>query len=707
MNYQDNTYITTKDLLFKGILHDIKKSKTSLQPIFEAFTNAIEAIKIKSQQDQNYKGRIEININSVETTVENSYEFSSLSIKDNGIGFDEVEFKRFNTFKDFTKGFKNLGSGRVQYAHYFDRTAVKSVFKNSEDNKQYEREFVVSKNDNYLNQNAIVYHKHSKEVSEVETGTIINFVTLLENSNIYHNLNAQVLKDELLERYIHYFCHNRTSLPEIKILFFVHAVLKDEQSISENDIPNIEKTEKIKVHYSKIPSSGKGLDISDKEEEFTIDAFKIKSAMLKQNNLKLVSKGEIVEDSGIALQSLANNDTVKGHKYLFLVSSDYIDARDTNLRGILNIPTKESFTKNLSAFTNEEVLLDDIQEGVNNKINKMYPEIEEVKKKHDEQLERLKEMFNLDSETAKDIDISINDSESKILEKFYEAEAKKTANVDAAIKASIDKLDLLDTRSESYNEELKKEVETLVKTIPLQNKTSLTHYVARRKLVLDLFQKILDKKLKVQDDAKNNFDEALIHNLLFQQSSTNPESSDLWIINEDFIYFKGSSEKQLSKVKINGNLLFKNKFTEEEEKYLSSLGENRKIKRPDVLLFPEEGKCIIIEMKAPDVNAAEHLSQIDFYANLIRNYTEDKFQINMFYGYLIGESIEPRDVLGRVSRYEHSYQFDYLFRPSENVIGFDGRSNGSIYTEVLKYTTLLARAKQRNKIFLEKLQLLK
>lgn len=701
MNYPDNTHITTQDLLFKGILHDIKKSKVSLQPIFEAFTNAIEAIKIKSQQDSNYKGRIEIKINAIETTIQDSYEFSSLSIQDNGVGFNELEFKRFNTFKDFTKGFKNLGSGRIQYAHYFDKTIVKSIFK--EDGKQYEREFTISKNDAYLNENAIVYHKYCKETTQTNTGTLISFITLLENSNIYHNLNALTLKSELLERYIHYFCHNRTSLPEIKILFFVHAVLKDEQTISDSDIPNIEKTDKLKIHYSKIPASGKGIDKSDKEEEFIIDAFKINSSLLKENNLKLVSKGEIVEDSGVTLQSLANNDTVKGHKYLFLVSGDYIDARDTNLRGVLNIPTRDSFTKNLSVFTNEEVLLDDIQEEVNNKINSMYPEIEEVKKKHDEQLERLKEMFNLDDQTTRDIDISINDSESKILEKFYEAEAKRTATIDASIKASIDKLDLLDTRSDNYNEELVKEVEKLVKTIPLQNKTSLTHYVARRKLVLDLFQKILDKKLKVQSGSEN-FDEALIHNLLFQQSSTNPESSDLWIISEDFIYFKGSSEKQLSQVKINDKLLFKKQFTDEEEKYLKSLGENRKIKRPDILLFPEEGKCIIIEMKAPDVNASEHLTQIDFYANLIRNYTDDDFQITMFYGYLIGENIESRDVLGRVSRYEHSYQFDYLFRPSENVVGFDGRSNGSIYTEVLKYTTLLKRAQQRNKIFSEKLQ---
>lgn len=705
MSYTDNTHITTQDLLFQGVLHDIKKSKVSLQPIFEAFTNAIEAIKIKAQQIPDFKGKIEIKINSIDTTVENVFEFASLSISDDGIGFNETEFKRFNTFKDFTKGYKNLGSGRVQYAHYFDRTAFKSTYKDNE--KHFEREFIISKHESFLNQNAIVFHKHNKEVAATETGTIVNFITLLENSNIYHALNALTLKEALLERYIHYFCHNRTSLPEIKILFFVHAVLKDEQTIAESDIPQIEKTEKVTINYSKIPATGNGIDKSDKTEEFTIDAFRIKSDILKENHLNLVSKGEIVEESGVVLQSLATNDTVKGHKYLFLVSSDYIDARDTNLRGVLNIPTRDAFMKNLSAFTNEEIIVEDIQSEVNAKINTMYPEIEEVKKNHDEQIEKLKEMFNLDDETAKGINISINDSESKILEKFYEAEAKKTATIDASIKASIDKLDRLDTRADNYNEELKKEIDKLVKTIPLQNKTSLTHYVARRKLVLDLFQKILDRKLVVQGESETNFDEALLHNLLFQQGSNDPEKSDLWIINEDFIYFKGSSEKKLNKVLINGEVLFKEKFTEEEERYLKSLGENRAIKRPDILLFPEEGKCIIIEVKAPDVNVSEHLTQIDAYASLIRNYTEDKFQITTFYGYLIGQAIEPRDVLGRVNRFEHSYQFDYFYRPSETVHGFDGRTSGSLYTEVLKYSSLLDRAKQRNKIFLDKLQALR
>jgi len=700
MNYPDNKHIDTHDLLFIGVLNDIKKSKTALQPLFEAFTNALEAIKIRQKDEENVEGNITIQIRATEI-IGGGSEFDSLIIKDNGIGFNDKEFRRFNIFKDFTKGYKNLGSGRIQYAHYFDNTVIHSIY--NENGKSFEREFIVSKKDSFLNHNAIVYNKFLKETQHSNVGTSISFNTLLENSNIYNTLNQDTLKDALLERYIHYFCYNKNSLPVINIQFYIQSILQGESKIENTDIPQIDKKDTIKIKYYKIAADGKSIEHSDKEETFEIDAFKINANILKANDLKLISKGEVVEESSVSLESLSMEDRIKGFKYLFLVSSEYIDARDTNIRGELKIPDKESFTKNTSLFTQEEIICEDIQSNVNNAINKMYPEIEEVKQKHDKQLEELKNMFLLDDDTAKSINISINDNESKILEKFYEAEAKKTAKVDASIKESVDRLNQLDTTSENYAEALKKEVETLVKAIPLQNKTSLTHYVARRKLVLDLFDRILKKNLDVQNQGSREMDEALIHNLLFQQSAGNPENSDLWIISEDFIYFKGSSEKKLSELKIDGEKVFKEKFTEEEETYLSSLRENRKIKRPDVLLFPSEGKCIIIEFKAPDVNTSDHLTQIDFYANLIRNYSEDKFQITTFYGYLIGENIEPRDVLGRVSRYEHSYHFDYLFRPSENVIGFDGRSNGSIYSEVIKYTTLLERARLRNKIFIDKL----
>lgn len=702
MLYEDNTHIATQDLLFEGVLHDIKRSPLTLQPVFEAFTNALEAIKIKSKSQSNFKGKIEIKIHASEKT-DKTTEFKSLTIIDDGIGFNDEEYKRFNTFKDFTKGYKNLGSGRIQYAHYFDSTVIHSVYYD-EEGKCKEREFIISKQENFLKKRAIVFNKFCKDSQAVQSGTTVTFYDLLENSTKYHELDAATLKESLLEKYIHYFCYNKSNLPEIKVEFYVQSELKETTTIEESDIPIIDKTESIDLSYSKISNDGKSIEKITKTENFKIDAFKISKDVLKTNNLKLVSKGEVVEKSNIGLQSLAKGDHIKGSKFLFLVSSQYIDLRDTNVRGKLNIPDRESFLKQGDIFTTEEILLDDIQEEVNSKINTMYPEIEKVKQKHNEDLDKLKEMFLLDDETAQSIKISVNDSESEILEKFYQAEAKKAASIDATIKESVDSLNKLDTTKPNYHEELKKEIDKLVKTIPLQNKKVLAHYIARRKLVLDLLDKVLDKKLDVQQSGRE-YDEALIHDLLFQQGSNDSSATDLWIVNEDFIYFKGSSNTPLNKTEINGEKLFKDSFSVEEEKYLKSLGENRKTKRPDVLLFPDEGKCIIIEFKAPGVNISEHLTQINTYAGLIRNYTDDKFQITTFYGYLLGEAIETRDVLFAESTFEESYQFDYLYRPSAKVVGFDGRANGSIYTEVIKYSTLLARARQRNKVFIDKLNI--
>jgi hypothetical protein len=597
--YQDNQLIVAQDLSFAGVLQDIKKSKVSLQPVFECFTNALEAIKIKQRTNLDFKGLITIKIYAAEAT-DKTTEFNSLSITDNGIGFNDEEFKRFNTFKLANKGYKNLGSGRIQYVHYFDATTVKSIFEN--EGKFFEREFVASKRDEFLKQNAIVKHRHCRECTTNELGTTVSFNTLLENSAIYNDLNEQSLKGKLLERYMHYFCYNKERLPEIKIQFYVQSELKGDSTISKTDIPKIDKTETTALQYSK--KSNSGIEKIDKKEDFTIDAFKIPKTLLKENRLNLVSKGEVIEESQVNLESLAGSDHVKGSKYLFLVSSNYIDARDTNTRGVLNIPDKESFEKDLFA-SQEEILLEDIQAEVNNSISSMYPEIEEVKQKHQEEFEKLKEMFLLDDETAKNINLSINDSETEILKKFYEAEAKKTASFDASLKKAVDDLEKLDSANPNYQTELKKAVDDLVKTIPLQNKKALTHYVARRKLVLELFQKILKnetEKLKVGE----RIDEDVLHNLIFQQSSSDPMSSDLWLINEEYIYFKGVSEGLLGQIELDGLRIIKKDLTPDEEEYRIKQKGDARLKRTDILLFPAESKCIIIELKAPDENISEH-----------------------------------------------------------------------------------------------------
>lgn len=696
MELNDNSYLTPDGLHYKGALRDIKKVNDPFQPVYEAFTNALEAVGIKGISD----GKINIVIN-VRKGTDNLPIFESLSVTDNGIGFNDTEFRRFNNFKEDTKGVKNLGSGRIQYVHAFDNSTFQSVFENN--GKYFERKFIVSKRDSFLSKNAITFLEYTKVVSVNKTGSTVTFKDLLDKScKVYDNLSAHDLKSLITRRYIQYFCYNKNSLPEITIELKDWNTIEETVSITKEDIPDIDKSDKVILNYSKISADAKSIEKSDKVETFRIDCFKISKYILKVNELKLTSKNEIVDHSHIELKLLTKKENITGNHFLFLVSSDYIDNRDSNNRGELMIPTKEEFKSNV-LFSQEEILLDEIENSVNEKISSIYPEFNSIKSSQELKLNELKEMFLLDDEVIKDIKVSPSDDDNKILEKFYSFEAKKNAGLDAEIKKRIKNLDELDTTRENYQEELNAEISELVKVIPQQNKVDLTHYVARRKLVLSLFQKILDKELIIQNAGVRNFDEKLLHNLIFQQSSSSPNSSDLWLINEDFIYFKGDSETKLESLEINGTKVLRDNFTEKELAYLTSLRESRLTKKPDVLLFPDEGKCIILEFKNPNVNVSEHLTQISNYAALIRNFAKSEFNFKTFYGYLIGEKIDPIDVRSHDPDFVEAYHFDYLYRPAKKVPAFFVDGDGTQYIEVIKYSTLLKRAKRRNEIFIDKL----
>lgn len=516
MRYQDEEFIATSDLLFEGVLRDVRKSREALQPIYEALTNAFEAIKCRIDKDKTFhssNGSINIVIKAQATTDVDNPEFSSISIQDNGIGFNDEDFKRFNTYKDFTKGFSNLGSGRIQYVHYFDNTRIISVFR--EDELYYKREFTVSKRNEYLKaHNALVYHKICAKTDDENIGTLLIFNGLLENSKVYNDLTANVLKYDIIKKYLSYLCKHRDTFPRISIKYEVNGEERDEQNITKQDIPSIDKTDYAVLHYQKIAADGKSYEQLEKTEKFTIDSFRISNGFLTQNALKLTSKGVIVNESPIVLQNLANNTSINGCKYLFLVSSEYIDKQDSNVRGELKIPTKNNAIKG-DLFDPEFITLDDIQESVTTKIDSMYPEIQKKKIEVANQLEEIKQLFHYSSADIEDAGININDSEDKIIEKIHEVESKKGANLDIIIKRSYDSLKSLDTSDANYEKTLKQKTKELVKAIPLRNKNALTQYVARRGLLLDLFEKILGKQTDIQIANPDKHREDLLHNLFF------------------------------------------------------------------------------------------------------------------------------------------------------------------------------------------------
>lgn len=47
------SYVTNKDLYWKGILKGIAKSSDPLQPMYEALTNSLEAIDMRRKKKKN------------------------------------------------------------------------------------------------------------------------------------------------------------------------------------------------------------------------------------------------------------------------------------------------------------------------------------------------------------------------------------------------------------------------------------------------------------------------------------------------------------------------------------------------------------------------------------------------------------------------------------------------------------------------------
>lgn len=688
-------YIINDGLYYPAILNVVGKNSNPLQPFYEAFTNSLEAISQLHTDPalEEIKLQIHYDASLFDTKV-----MGKIVIGDTGIGFNDEEFRRFLTFQDTRKGYNNRGSGRIQLIHFFSLVQYDSIFLEGEEFKG--RKFHLSQAAPFLKQNAIAYLDYYGEAAVKERRTKLTLSGLLfEKDKVSYNMTIENYKEVILDRYIQYFCAHRDKLPKIIIEAYKGDEFESSVQITTEDIPSVDSENDFPLSYQTY-SNGHYAQ-KDKEETFKIQAFKIPKSKLAKNVMTLTSKGEIVDDKDfrLNLNALGSEDHLDNNRFLFLIASPYINNSDGDLRGQLRIPRRK---EEPSIFDQEFIFLDDIESKANDTIVNMYSGLAQKAEEKVKRISELKDMFLLNENYLSNLNISINDSEEKILEKVYVQESKLAAKKDAELKKKFDELINLNPTSANYDSELNLLATNLAKEIPHQNRAALTHYVARRRLVLELFGKVLNRQLSMQQQGRNE-DERILHTMLFTQRTNAAEQSDLWILNEDFVLFQGVSEAELRNVTIGGQKIFKETLTEAEEKFVNANSEKRLNKRPDVLLFPAEEKCIILEFKTPGTNMADHIAEINYYASLILNLTKPEFPFKTFYGYLIGETLEPLDLQFNDADFINAEHFNFSFRPSKRILGAFKDYHGSLYTEVIKYSTLLERASKRNEILISKL----
>ncbi len=532
------SYISSEGLSWRGVLKGFPKATNIMQPLFEAFTNSLEAIDMRKRQGDIFLPYIHLDFYFNHTTENENDGLTRLSITDNGIGFDNENFNRLKVFKDDSKGDGNKGSGRIQFIQFFTTATYESVYR--QDGTYKLRRFVLSKAESFLRQNSILRLDEERELdnnSDLKTTLLLDDLRTKSDVKFFNGLEIQDIKENLLNHYILYFCVNRTHLPEIVINYYHGTNVISTRRISTGDIPEVShEDETINIPLSRISSDMKRVETSTEKIEVNIKSFRLPYGQLKKNSVKITCKGEVVDSVKVKLDCLPLDMQIGTSVFLFLLSSKYFDERIGDSRDTLEILNRTEFKKRAKQHGRIEpqIIMDDLQAKVSVKAEEMYPEISEQKEIHAEQLAMLKQTYMLSEEALAETDV--NDSVEDILKKAYIYDAKLIAERDAAYHSMLKQLNLLDTSNPSYRTDLERLVTEMTKTIPLQDKESLSRYVTHRKLVLDLMVKILRRETNCQNiEDTRNVDEKLLHNLLFTQHSDDVYNSDLWMLNEDYL----------------------------------------------------------------------------------------------------------------------------------------------------------------------------
>lgn len=708
-----NDILTKTDSVFwKSLLNNIEKSKNPFTPIQEAFLNSLEAIKLKySSKTYQKDDFVEINLyyrHKLDTVETIDY----IEIKDSGIGFDTDNLTRFVQYSNDSKSFNNKGTGRYQLLHFFKFIDVYSYYKAKEFTN-----FVSFRFSSEFYNTKFIGNIVENSTENEDTGTTIKIYPF-EDDKTYDFLNTdtiynEVIKENILEFNLH------TNIPTIHIHKYLDGqeVKSNEKIITKQDIPTVDSKIPMTIHYGNIDNINKKFQKNSDTEEFLLNVIISKDDFLKKNEVNLTSKNMLIKE--IPFEAFNPKDTIDGQRYLILISSNMLDnptinsnSRD-NFKGLIDKKTLNKLLENNTqyAFDDKYILIDDIANETATELKKKYPEIIKKETEFQNVIAELKEKFLLDDNDFKNVHLSIGTTKKEILTKVYKSQATINAELDNKLDDAMVQLENLDTTTEEYEKALQNIIDDYNKSIPAKNKNQLNKYVVRRRLVLELFRKILDYGTNVQrlikdskksgkNDKLRDKSEHLLHNLIFKRGSVDTKNSDLWLIDDEYMYFSGVSEQKLEDLEINGNKVFNEGIDEKYKELLGSRGQQR----ADILLFPEEGKCIILELKAPNKKIKEYVGQAEIYAMILANYVKPEFKLQNFYIYLFSNNINYLDI-PQGMRFERMMNLNSYYSPTSEIKDLEGSHTIAwAYKEIISYDDLYKRASMRNKKFIDILE---
>ncbi len=656
-------------------LVDIVAVKTNIyMPIVEAIANSIDAIEERKAKDGEIRVELKRNPQLIKSGEDATSPVSTITIKDNGIGFTDENTDSFDElFSEKKLEIGGKGFGRFTYLKYFTSTSVDSTFK--ADDQWKNRKFTFSSDSKEFITNPQVSDSDEKKY---QTTVVLNNIKRQHQSKL--NLKLDTIARKLFEVLLPYFVTDGYNPPKIVI---VDTDERDEVTLNDY----LKDHNKIQLLFNeKLDVTG----MDEKDESFQVKIFKI---FHSQSNNRVALTAHHREVLSTAMQQYdpeffsgftekksndADDESPSGNYVIkAYVIGDYLDKHVSIERGAFNFQDEDetalypisrkniekSVTKLAASHFKQQL------EPLKNK------KIERIKAAVDENMPWNKSLLrDLDYDTVpfnasdKDIDIAVN----KIA---YDKEQEVRVNVQELL------------RSDNATE-IDQKVAAIAQEVTELGKGKLAHYVALRRAILEVFE----KSLKLKDTNKHEL-ENIVHKIIFplrtDTDTISYDSHNLWLLDERLSF----SEYVASDKPLNSS---------DERPDLLSFDRPIVVREGDELSNP----ITIFELKRPGRTAYSDsdnpLKQVSDYVKKIRsgNFTNPQGRPVSADDNTPAFCFVVCDLTPKIVEFCELYN---LTRSPDKESFYGFHSNFKIYFEVISFNKVLKDSKQRNKIFFRKL----
>lgn len=667
----------------QGLVATIKDT-TVYTALVEAVNNSIQSIEATGRKD----GKIIIELlrekQSLGLLVEDDDEESrlpaitSIRITDNGEGFNDKNIESFDeAYTQHKVAVGGKGFGRFVYLKHFIDAKITSTYRDG-DGTLKRREFLIGK------VNDIVYDlKESVDEDSKDTSTRLELITTTDKNL---DKRTSTVARKLLEKILVHFTRADFTMPRIVVV----DDYTGEDDIVLNDLLGDDSYAEIQ----RLESDEFEL-LAGRSYRFNVHIFKVWFPGAQQSRIALASHNlEVTEvpladyinefESGF-VGKFENSRGATSNRFILkvYVTGDYLNEKVDRERVSFSFGKKPDIYNPIGRAQ--------IELGAANVIKKRFSK--QFSTERTKKSEKMAAVTNA-RQWLKKYETRVDLASLKVgaSEEEYEV-ALEVARIKEGQEISLSVQKLMSSDTQVLTEQL---AEKIILQVTDSNREDLARYVARRKAVLDIF----DKSLKSNKSGKHST-EKVMHDIIYPtKHDSDSEAIDhfqnLWILDE----------------RLN--------FTE----YISSdkkLGDSN-TSRPDLYAFhhqvafragdDQQNPITIVEFKKPGRdnfasrgNKENPVDQIVRYTNDIRDgrytapgkrpiHTDTNTQ---FYGYIIVEFTE------KVKRW---LRVEEDFIPMPDGLGyFKTFANTNLYVEVLSWDKVLKDAQLRNRIFIEKLGL--